>query len=230
MTRYFTPAVFKFLRELEANNNKAWWEDNKTRYIETIREPALDFIEDFGERLKGISPHFGGDTRTNGGSLMRPYRDVRFSKDKTPYKTNVGIQFRHEMGKDVHSPGFYVHLEPGENFLGVGMWNPETKVARSIRQAINDDPTGWEKAAHSRSFQETWAIGENDEGRLKRVPKELDPEHPHPDDLRLKTFTAGARISQKTVTSAAVGDELLDAFRKAGPYTRFLCEAIGVPF
>lgn len=231
MTRYFTSAVFKFLRELEENNNKEWWEENKTRYIETIREPALDFIEDFAGRLQSISPHFVGDPRTNGGSLMRPYRDVRFSKDKTPYKTNVGIQFRHVRGKDIHAPGFYVHLEPGENFVGAGLWNPETRVARTIRQAINDDPAGWKKAAHSSSFEKSWSIGSHDDdGRLKRVPKELDADHPYPDDLRLKSFTAGAKITQKTVTSADFGNELLKQFKVAAPYTRFLCEAIGVPF
>ncbi|MGD2042213.1 MAG: DUF2461 domain-containing protein [Acidimicrobiia bacterium] len=231
MTRYFTPAVFKFLRELEENNNKEWWEDNKNRYIETIREPALDFIEDFAGRLKAISPHFIGDPRTNGGSLMRPYRDVRFSKDKTPYKTNVGIQFRHERGKDVHAPGFYLHLEPGENFLGAGMWSPETKIARIIRQAINDDPDGWRDAAHSGSFQRSWSIGgHSDDERLKRVPNELDPDHPYPDDLRLKSFTAGAKVTQKMVTSADFDDELVKQFNVAAPYTRFLCEAIGVPF
>lgn len=230
MTRYFTPAVFKFLRELEANNNKEWWEDNKTRYVETIREPARDFIADFGERLRAISPHFVADTRANGGSLMRPYRDMRFAKDRPPYKTNVGIQFRHEMGKDVHAPGFYVHLEPGENFLGAGLWHPETKVARDIRQAISDNPDDWARAAHSKAFEQTWSIGDHDDARLKRVPKELDAEHPYPDDLRLKSFTAGTRIAQKTITSGAFAGDLLQRFETAAPYTRFLCDAIGVPF
>jgi uncharacterized protein (TIGR02453 family) len=230
MTGYFTPAVFKFLRELEANNDKEWWEDNKDRYIVTIREPALDFVEGLGEKLKTISPHFVADARTNGGSLMRPYRDMRFSRDKTPYKTNVGIQFRHERGKDVHAPGFYVHLEPGESFLGAGMWRPGAKQARTIRQAINDDPTGWSTAAHSDTFATSWTIGGDDEDRLKRIPRELDPDHPFPDDLRLRSFTAGSRLTQKMVTSSAFGDEVLERFAKAAPYTRFLCEAIGVPF
>lgn len=229
-TRYFTPALFAFLRELEENNEKTWWEKNKDRYIETVREPALDFIADFGERLGEISSHFTADTRTNGGSLMRPYRDVRFSKDKTPYKTNVGIQFRHEMGKDVHAPGFYVHLEPAQNFTGVGMWHPETKVARTIRQAINDDPRGWAEVAHTSEFSDEWSLGDHDEDRLKRVPSDLDAAHPHSDDLRLKSFIAGARITQKTVTSSSFSDELLALFRRAAPFTRFLCEAIEVPF
>lgn len=229
-TRYFTPAVFAFLRELEANNEKQWWEENKDRYVETIREPARDFIADFGDRLQGISPHFAADTRTNGGSLMRPYRDLRFSKDKTPYKTNVGIQFRHEMGKDVHAPGFYIHLEPAQCFTGVGMWHPETKVARTIRQAINDDAGGWRDVAHSKEFESVWSLGGHEDDRLKRLPGDLDPEHPHVDDLRLKSFMAGARITQKTATSARFTEDLHAMFEKAAPFTRFLCDAVGVPF
>lgn len=227
--RYFTPAVFVFLRELAANNDKTWWEKNKQRYVETIREPALDFIAEFGPRLEKISPHFTADTRVNGGSLMRPYRDMRFSNG-VPYKTNVGIHFRHESGKDVHAPGFYVHLEPSESFAGVGLWRPEAKVAKTIRQAINDDPGGWREAAHTKRFTDTWRTGQHEEDRLKRVPKELDPDHPFPDDLRLRSFIAGTRLSQRLVTSHSFGDELLGVFDEAGPYTRFLCRAIGVSF
>lgn len=230
MTNYFTPAVFAFLRELAANNNKEWWEDNKDRYVTTIREPARDFIGDFGDRLASISPHFSADTRTNGGSLMRPYRDMRFASDKTPYKTNVGIQFRHKRGQDVHAPGFYLHLEPGRNFAGAGMWAPEARVARRIRQTINDDPVGWEKAAHSKEFTDDWSLGRHDEDRLKRVPKELDADHPYPEDLRLKSFTAGAKMTQKSITSTGFADDLLGLYATAGPYTKFLCGAIEVEF
>jgi len=230
MPRYFTPAVFAFLRELADNNDKEWWEDNKDRYVETIREPARDFIAEFGNRLAEISPHFTADTRTNGGSLMRPYRDMRFGNDKTPYKTNVGIQFRHKHGKDVHAPGFYLHLEPARNFAGAGMWTPEAKVAARIRQAINDNPSGWTTAAHSSHFIDDWSLSSHDEDRLKRVPKELGDDHPYPDDLRLKSFTAGSKLTQKMVTSSDFSDELLALYVSAGPYTRFLCQAIAVEF
>ena len=227
--RYFTPAVFRFLRELAANNHKTWWEENKDRYETTIREPSLDFVAGFGERLAGVSPKFTADTRVNGGSLMRPYRDMRFSRG-APYKTNVGIQFRHEAGKDVHAPGFYLHLEPGQCFAGVGLWRPEAAVARQIRQAIFDDATGWGEAAHAGSFTDTWTIGGHDDDYLKRTPTDLEGDHRYPDDLRLRSFVAGARLTQKTVTSAGFADELAKMFKKAGPYTRFLCEATGVPF
>ena len=227
--KYFTQATFKFLKELEANNNKPWWEDNKDRYIDVIREPALEFIDDFSTHLEKISPHFRTDTRTVGGSLMRPYRDVRFSKDKTPYKTNVGIQFRHEAGKDVHAPGFYLHLEPGENFAGVGLWSPATKVAHAIRRKINDDPAQWKKVAHSNSFTDSWSLG-HPEDALKRVPKEYDQEHPYADDIRRKSFTAGQRLTQKAVTSDDFATVFARELKKASPFNRFLCEAIGLPY
>lgn len=228
--RYFTTEVFRFLRELAENNNREWWEDNKGRYVEVIREPALDFIADFGRRLAEISPHFGADTRTNGGSLMRPYRDVRFSKDKTPYKTNVGIQFRHLQGKDVHAPGFYVHIEPRRCFVGVGMWTPEAAVAATIRQAINDDPRGWATAAHSPLFKAAWTIDGSRDSSLKRLPPGLDPNHPHVEDLRLRSFMAGARLTQHDVTSPTFGDDLTERFKKSAPFARFLCSALGVAF
>lgn len=228
-TRYFGQNVFEFLKELDANNNKQWWEANKQRYLEIIREPALDFIVDFGDRIRQISPNFAADTRVNGGSLMRPYRDMRFSNG-VPYKTNVGIQFRHQMGRDVHAPGFYLHIEPGQNFAGVGLWHPDTSTARAIRQAISDDPEGWGDAAHARPFAATWSIGGHDDDRLRRVPRELDADHPYPDDLRLRSFTAGTRLTQKLMTSTRLSDELFRSFERAGAYTRFLCNAIGVPF
>ncbi len=227
--KYFTPALFKFLKELEANNNKDWWEDNKDRYVEVIREPALEFIADFGPELEKLSPHFKADAKTQGGSLMRPFRDVRFSKDKTPYKTNVGIQFRHESGKDVHAPGYYLHLEPGENFAGVGLWSPETKVAHAIRRKINDQPDRWKKAVYSKSFADSWSLG-HPEDALKKVPKEYEADHPYADDIRRKSFTAGQRLSQQMVTSPDFTSRYLKELKKASTFNAFLCEAIGVPY
>jgi uncharacterized protein (TIGR02453 family) len=195
-----------------------------------VREPALDFISDFGARLEKISPQFVADSRTVGGSLMRPYRDVRFSADKTPYKTNIGIQFRHSMGKDVHAPGFYLHLEPGSCFAGAGLWKPESKVARDIRQAIYDDPVGWKKVSKSKAFSEVWSLDGGEEYTLKRIPKEFVDEHPFPDDLRLKSFIAGTKLTQKQATSESFDAELGGLFKRAGAFTAFLCDAIGVPF
>jgi uncharacterized protein (TIGR02453 family) len=228
--QYFTPAVFAFLTELAANNEKPWWEENKQRYIDVIREPAKEFIADFAPRLHKLSPHFVADTRTNGGSLMRPYRDVRFSKDKTPYKTNVGIQFRHEGGKDMHAPGFYIHLEPGGNFAGVGMWSPETAVARRVRQRIYDHPDGWKKASRADSFLDDWDLEPHEEEMLKRVPKDFDPEFEYADDLRMKSFIAGARLDEGEVTSDHFDESIANRFATANDFNGFLTAAVGLPY
>ena len=102
---YFTKATFTFLKDLTENNEWAWFQQNKHRYDDDVRDPAIRFITDFGAHLKTLSEHFRSDPRTVGGSMFRIHRDTRFSKDKTPYKTAIGIQFRHELGKDAHAPG-----------------------------------------------------------------------------------------------------------------------------
>ena len=129
---HISPEFFTFFRELKENNNREWFQANKQRYETQVREPLLHFITDFGVRLPEISPRYMADARKSGGSLFRIYRDVRFSKDKSPYKTTAGIQFRHENGKDVHAPGFYLHLEPDGVFVGVGIWHPETKILNNF--------------------------------------------------------------------------------------------------
>src|SRR5688572_4758258 len=121
MAQYFTPATFRFLRELARHNERDWFNTNKARFVSDVQEPALQFIADFAPKLEKLSPHFVADPRPQGGSLFRIYRDTRFSKDKTPYKTHVAMRFNHEAGPDVHAPGFYIHIEPGSSYAGVGL-------------------------------------------------------------------------------------------------------------
>jgi hypothetical protein len=109
---HFSRDLFGFLEELRSNNRREWFEANRTRYERDVREPMLTFISDFAPRLRKISPKLVADPRPSGGSMFRIYRDVRFSPDKKPYKTHVAARFSHIMGRDVHAPGFYVHLEP----------------------------------------------------------------------------------------------------------------------
>src|SRR4051812_4476194 len=146
----FSPELFAFLRDLAANNGREWFAANKPRYVAEVQEPALAFIEDVGVRLPEVSRNLVADPRTVGGSLFRIYRDVRFSKDKAPYKTHVGIQFRHEQARDAHAPGIYLHLEPGSVFMACGTWRPDGDTLHATRpatapprgrgQAIVDDP------------------------------------------------------------------------------------------
>ena len=148
----FGPELFLFLRDLRANNDREWFAANRDRYEEQLLEPALAFIDSFASRLAKISPHFRADARPSGGSLFRIYRDTRFSKDKSPYKTNVGIHFRHERAKDAYAPGYYLHIGPGEAFAGGGIWHPDTAGATRIRGAIVADPKGWTRATRTGAF------------------------------------------------------------------------------
>lgn len=225
--RSFTPKLFSFLRELEANNERDWFNANKARYEEDIKEPALDFITDFAPYLEKISPHFVADSRASGGSLFRIYRDVRFSKDKSPYKTHTGMHFRHFMAKDVHAPGFYLHLQPGENYAGIGIWRPDTATAYKIRQAIADDQKAWKRAAHARPFTDVFSM---DGESLKRHPKGFDPDHPLIEDLKRKDFIGGTSIPQKTITSSGFVDAFYEICAAGSGYVEFLCKAVGAPF
>ena len=109
---HFTPALFEFLADLAVNNRREWFQANKNRYETHVKDALLAFVSDFGERLAEISPHMVADPRPSGGSMFRIYRDVRFSKDKSPYKTNASVHFRHEVGREVHGPGLYLHMQP----------------------------------------------------------------------------------------------------------------------
>ncbi|MGA7229058.1 MAG: DUF2461 domain-containing protein [Acidimicrobiia bacterium] len=225
--RHFQPALFRFLNDLAANNNRGWFDANRERYIETVQEPALAFIADFAPRLEKISPHFRADAKVQGGSLFRIYRDTRFSADKTPYKTNTGVHFRHERSKDAHAPGYYVHIQPGECFMGVGLWRPETKVAYQIRRRIATNPAAWRKAAHGKPFADVYQL---DGDTLKRPPKGFEPDDPLIDDLKRKDFIGSRRLTQRQVTSADFIDLVESDFRRATPFMEFLCAAVDVQF
>lgn len=226
-TSHFTPALFKFMRDLAANNDRDWFAANKDRYLKDLKEPALRFIVDFGAPLVKISPHFLADPRPNGGSLFRIYRDIRFSKDKRPYKDHTGLHFRHTAGKSAHTPGFYLHLQPGGSFVGVGLWRPDTPTLKLIRNALVEDPIRWKKAVGGKKFRADFKVsGES----LKRPPKGYDPDHPLIDVLKMKDFTAFAPLTQKQVTSPDFLDEFAGLCRAGGSLVKFVCEAIDQPY
>ena len=167
-TQPITTALFDFLRDLRDNNDREWFAAKKGRYLAEVRDPMLDFIGAFAAPLAEISPHFVADPRPNGGSLFRIYRDTRFSRDKTPYKTNAGAHFRHAAGKDAHAPGFYLHLEPGMCFAGCGVWRPDGPTVTKIREAIDVERDAWTRVTTARDFTETFEL-EGDS--LKRPPR-----------------------------------------------------------
>lgn len=224
--RYFTRGTFDFLRDLAENNNREWFQANKTRYESVVKGPAQEFIQDFAVPLGRLSPHFRADPRANGGSLFRIHRDTRFSKDKTPYKTSVGIQFRHEAGKSAHTPGFYLHVEPGRCFIGVGIWRPDGRTLKKIREGLLEDPKGWKKALSGPGFKQRFSLSGDS---LIRPPRGFDPEHPLVEDLKRKDFIARGSLTQRAVTQEDFLTEFTARCRAGLPFMRFLCQSLDLP-
>ena len=223
----FKPSIFKYLKDLAANNNRDWFKENKGRYDSELKDPSLEFIMDFGSHLHGISPHFRADPRANGGSLFRIYRDVRFARDKRPYKIHTGLHFRHEAGKSAHTPGFYLHLEPGSCFVGVGLWRPDNPTLKLIRDKIVADPESWKSAVGGKDFLNHFTVTGN---RLKRPPRGYDADHELVEILKLKDFTALAPLTQKQVSSPDFMADFSSLCKTGGSLVKFICEALEQPY
>jgi uncharacterized protein (TIGR02453 family) len=223
-----TPDLFAFLRELKENNDRAWFEAQKERYESSLREPLRQLIRDMAPALAAISDQFVADDRKSGGSLMRIHRDVRFSNDKSPYKTNAGLQFRHRRGKDAHAPGYYIHFEPGNVFLGAGIWAPETKVSYQVRAAIDADRKGWLAATKDKAFAKHWSIWRDE--ALQRPPQGYKADHPLIEDLKLKHFIAQIMLNEEDACAAGFAKKAGAHFAAATPFMRFVTEAVGEQF
>ncbi len=217
----FSRNTVKFLRELENNNHRDWFEANKHRYESDVREPALAYIEAMAPHLAKVSDAFVASPKKVGGSLMRVYRDVRFSKDKTPYKTNIGIQFRHVAGKDVHAPGFYLHIEPSNAFMGAGIWRPDSATLNNMRMHMDDNQAEWKKIVSALSRKGFEQYGES----LKKPPRGYTADHPLIVDLKRKDFIATHSIKMSDVTKKDFVKYSASLFAATKSLVRFICEA-----
>ncbi|HEX7251408.1 MAG TPA: TIGR02453 family protein [Thermoanaerobaculia bacterium] len=217
---HFSPELLRFLAELKRNNRRDWFLANRERYESALREPFLRFISDFGPRLSKISRFFVADPRPSGGSLFRIYRDTRFSKDKSPYKTHAAAHFRHRAtSKDVHAPGFYLHLEPGGCFAAAGLWRPDGPAVDRVRDAIVERSAEWSKVRKSLTIE-----GES----LVRPPKGYDPGHRFLEDLKRKDFITSVRLSDRQVTSSRFLSDFTTVCKKMSPLVKFTTEALGL--
>lgn len=223
----FPKDTLKFLRTLKRNNDREWFQKNKARYESAFLEPSLEFIQAMEKPLQKISPCFTAIAKKQGGSLMRIYKDTRFAKDKTPYKTNIGIQFRHEAGCSVHAPGYYLHVEPGSVFLGVGIWRPDRQPLLQIRQAISETPTDWKRARDAKGFHSNYELSGDS---LKRPPAGFEKEAPMIDDLKRKDFIGVCNLKDDDITDPKFLQEVTRKFKAATPFMRFLCNALELPF
>jgi len=223
----FPKTCIPYLKQLAKNNNREWFNDNKQRYEDCVRNPAMAFIAAMAPQLPALSPHFRAIPKKMGGSLMRVYRDTRFAGDKTPFKTNVGIHFRHELGKDVHAPGFYVHIEPGDCFLGAGIWHPEPPILNGIREFITDNPNAWKKATQAAAFKKDWAlVGDT----LVRPPRGIDPAHELMVDLKRKDFIACMNFDESLLSEPGFVKFVMGNYKRASALVSYLCMAVDVPY
>ncbi len=229
MARYvgFEKRTIRFLEDLARNNNRDWFREHKSRYEEDVLDVALRFIISMQDPLADIAPRFTAIPTRVGGSLMRVYRDTRFSKNKLPYKTNIGIQFRHEQAKDVHSPGYYVHIEPDNVFLGVGMWRPDSDSLRRIRERIAAKPAEWKRATGASLFRKHFALGGES---LTRPPRGFDKDHECIEDIKRKSFIAARELDVESCLKPQFQRTVEASFSAAEPFMRFLCKAVGVRF
>lgn len=214
---HFSPELFTFLRDLSENNEREWFAENKKRYEAAARDPLLSFIADLGGPLRSVSPHLTADPRPTGGSMFRIYRDIRFSKDKSPYKTHLAARFPHSASKTSCAPGFYLSLQAGGAYAAGGLWRPDPKSLAAIRQAIVDEPRKWQAVRKKVKV-------EGD--RLKRPPRGFDADHPLVEDLKFKDFVGSTPFTEAQACSPGFLFDFVDACKRIAPLTAFLCRAL----
>ena len=158
---------------------------------------------------------------------MRVHKDNWFSKDKTPYKTNIGVQFRHARGRDVHAPGFYLHIEPGEVFLAAGIWHPESSTLKNVRTLIDEYPKEWKKLTSNVTGKGGFQLSGDS---LKRPPVGFAKDHALIDDLKRKDFIAVQNLKISEVYAKDFDGSTAKLFKAASPLVKFICDADDLPF
>lgn len=227
MSTYFTPRTFRFLRALARHNEREWFQEHKADYEAHLREPFLRLIGDLQGPIAEISPHYIANPRKMGGSLFRIHRDVRFSNNKAPYKTWSGARCYHERARQVHCPSFYIHIEPGNNFIGGGLWHPETPTQRRIRDFIVDNPDAWTRATQSHGFRERFNWGGDS---LVRTPQGYPADHPLIEDLKRKDFVMSLHLDDADVVGPALLETIAAGFKDVAPLVDYLCAALDLEF
>ena len=218
----FKPEAIQFLADLAVNNDRAWFQPRKADYEQLLKEPLEALVAALAERFEARGIPLQADPKR---SPFRIYRDTRFSKDKSPYKTNIGASFPWVEGgsalEGAHANGGYFHFQPGEMFAGGGMWMAEKPTLDAFRQAILNDPDRVKAALEEPGFVKAFGeVRTHDE--LKRVPAGLPADHPMADYFRWKDIVFGRRLADEEVLSPTLPDTLAKGYEAALPVFRFL--------
>jgi len=221
----FSTDAVRFYEELTTHNNREWFQENKIRYQDGVLKPAQAFVETLGERLKILSPAFQYDSRTSGvGSILRIYRDIRFSKDKTPYKTHLGIVFWEGNHKKMENPGFYFHLDPTGAVFYSGFHHFTSAFLRAYREAVHDKQIGEELISILKDIMEVEGYEFGGE-HYKRVPSGYEKDHPRADLLKYKGLWGKSPvIPPKLISSPELVDVCFDYALQMIPFHKWLVE------
>ena len=228
----FRPAALTFLRALRKNNRREWFEAQRATYEREIKTPLKAFVEELDVRFADAAPEFVGDPKT---SLFRMHRDIRFSRDKSPYKTHAAFWIFHRapgrgVGQTVDGgAGFYFHLEPGASMVAAGLWMPPSPKLRLVRNAIVEDVASWESVVTTRAFVRRFGGLTDDEPGilLKRLPRGYEPGHPAERWLRFNSFTVSRDLSNDDVVSPKLAAMVMKDFTAMLPFVRWINGALG---
>ncbi len=216
-------STLKFLKDLKKNNNKPWFDAHRVAY-ESARKDFEGFVQSLIDGLSKKDPDVAGLTAK--GCMFRINRDVRFSKDKSPYKTNFGA-FLNKGGKKAMTAGYYFHLEPGQIFIGGGLYMPMPPDLAKVRQEIDYNLKDFKKIIQSARFKKVYKdLDRSPEYSLSRVPKGYETDNPAAEYLKLKSFVATIKLTDADVTSAAAKKKTMEAYEALLPLVKFLNEAI----
>ena len=228
MSSYFSDKSFRFLRSLARNNNRAWFLAHKPDYETHVRIPFQKLLLDLQPALAAVSGHFRAEPKTVGGSLFRIQRDTRFSGNKAPYKSWQGARLFHERSRELAAPSFYVHLQPGECFVGAGLWHPEPATQRTIRQFIFDNPGSWKAAAHAPAFRRRFEFEASE--KLVRTPHGFPADFEFIEDLKHRNFVAVRAIDNDAMTGQRLRQTIEKDLQGLAPFVDYLCAALDLEF
>ena len=226
MSEYFTNQTFTFLRQLKSHNNHEWFRGHKDDYERFVREPALRLIDDVRPDLLDISTHFIASSKKVGGSLFRVMKDTRFEHESGPYKPWIGIRFYHERSKNVHAPGYYIHIEKGNSFLGGGIWKPDPKVLRKIRDFLVDNPKSWQQASTNKALKAYSLDGE----QLVKLPRGFESNPMIDEALRHKSLIWSKPIDDELIISSKLRQSIVKSFKDLSAPIDYLCAALDLEF
>jgi uncharacterized protein (TIGR02453 family) len=230
----FGPAALDFLRALKRNNRREWFEAHKPGYIRNVLEPMRAVAGELDVRFARLAPEYEADARR---SIFRIYRDVRFSRDKSPYKTHAALWVYHRMpgrgvGKEIDGgAGFYLHLEPGASIVAGGLWMPPRHSLARIRDRLANDHAAFRRIVTASAFVRRFG-GLTDDGpgvKLTRMPRGFADEHPAAEWLRFNSFTVSTAYTDAQMLSPKLLDRAMKDFALMLPLCRWLNGALGYP-